>query len=46
LPERTLTLIGLLHGITQGQIEKTLARRGPCSDAERRQIESSLPFRT
>lgn len=45
-PKRKLTLIGLLHGITQGQIENALVKRGSCSDAERRQIESSLPFRT
>jgi len=45
-PERKLTLISLLHGITQGQIEKALLKRGPCSDGERRHIESSLTFRT
>lgn len=43
--ERKLTLIALLHGVAQGQIETVLVKRGPCNDADRRQIESRLSFR-
>lgn len=45
-PERKVALIALLHGVAQGQIETTLVKRGPCTDADRRQIESRLSFRT
>ena len=43
--ERKMALIALLHGIAQGQIGPVLAKRGPCTDAARRDIEARLAFR-
>jgi hypothetical protein len=43
--ERKMALIALLHGVAQGQIETALVKRGPCNDADRRQIEVRLSFR-
>lgn len=44
--ERKMALIALLHGIAQGQIVPVLAKRGPCTDAVRRDIEARLAFRS
>lgn len=44
--ERKVALVALLHGIAQGQIQTVLVKRGPCTDAARRDVEARLPFRT
>ena len=42
--DRQLALIGLLHGIVQGELGAGLAKR-PCSDHVKRQSETDLDFR-
>jgi hypothetical protein len=44
-PERKVALVAMLHGIAQGQVGITIAKRGPCTDAVRRDTEARLPFR-
>jgi hypothetical protein len=43
--ERQMALIGLTHGIMQGLSKQTVAERGPCTDQDRRNLDSSLSFR-
>jgi hypothetical protein len=43
--ERTMALVGVLHGIMQGQAEGALAARGACTDAGRANIDKQLAFR-
>jgi hypothetical protein len=43
--ERQMALIGLMHGIMQGVSTKTMAERGPCTDQDRRNLDSNLSFR-
>jgi hypothetical protein len=43
--DRQMALIGLTHGIMQGISKQTVAERGPCTDQERRNLDSNLPFR-
>jgi hypothetical protein len=44
--DRQLALIAILHGYALEQIKKTLAQRGPCTDAMRRDIKGRLAFGT
>ena len=43
--ERTMALIGVLHGIMQGQTQEALAARAPCTDVNRANIDKQLAFR-
>jgi hypothetical protein len=43
--ERTMALVGALHGIMQGQTRDALAAHGPCTDANRANIDKQLAFR-
>jgi hypothetical protein len=43
--ERQMALIGLTHGIMQGLSKQTVAQRGPCTDQDRGNLDSSLSFR-
>ena len=41
--ERTITLLVLMHGITQGHQLSSLAGQGPCSETLRAQLDLILP---
>jgi hypothetical protein len=43
--ERQMALIALVHGIMQGISKQTVTERGPCTDQDRRNLDSSLSFR-
>lgn len=43
--ERQLALVALLHGVTQGQAERSLQARPPCTNQQREDIAAKLPFR-
>lgn len=43
--ERQMALIGVMHGIVQGQTAKAFASRGACTAQQRQEATSRLPFR-
>ena len=43
-PERQMALVALLHGIMQSRVEQAVASRPSCTEQERRDLESRLPF--
>jgi hypothetical protein len=42
---RQMALVGLVHGIMQGQIQNAAAKQGACSDQMRQSIDVQLTFR-